>query len=357
MLPLIITGSEWERLARGLRQRARLLNAMAADLYGAQALLSEGRGARRADLPASRLPARVSRRPSARRRLPSPRGLRSRPRSRRSVARPRHAHPGAVRSRLRAREPRPRCRACSPTPSARCGCRRWPASFRRCRARCSRRRRRDGETPHVVLLTPGPYNETYFEHAYLAKQLGFPLVEGGDLTVRHDRVFLKTVAGLRRVHALLRRTRRRLLRSAGAAPGFDAGRSRPASRRGGRARCSSPTRSAPACSNRRRCTAFLPSVCERLLGEPLESASLQTVWCGDAAELSSREPAPDRRRDQAGVPDAPMEPVFLADSDRGGPRRLEPAGSRPIRKRSWSRNFCRCRRRRSGTGAVSRAAR
>ena len=39
----------------------------------------------------------------------------------------------------------------------------------------------------MVLLTPGPYNETYFEHAYLAKQLGFPLVEGGDLTVRHDR--------------------------------------------------------------------------------------------------------------------------------------------------------------------------
>ncbi len=56
-----------------------------------------------------------------------------------------------------------------------------------------------------MLLTPGPYNETYFEHAYLARYLGFPLVEGSDLTVRDDRVYLKTLTGLRRVHAILRR--------------------------------------------------------------------------------------------------------------------------------------------------------
>jgi len=60
-------------------------------------------------------------------------------------------------------------------------------------------------TPRVVLLTPGPYNETYFEHAYLARYLGIPLVEGGDLTVREDRVFLKSLYGLERVHAILRR--------------------------------------------------------------------------------------------------------------------------------------------------------
>jgi uncharacterized circularly permuted ATP-grasp superfamily protein/uncharacterized alpha-E superfamily protein len=60
-------------------------------------------------------------------------------------------------------------------------------------------------TPHIVLLTPGPYNETYVEHVYLARYLGFTLVEGADLTVRDDRVFLKTVAGLRPVHAILRR--------------------------------------------------------------------------------------------------------------------------------------------------------
>ena len=59
--------------------------------------------------------------------------------------------------------------------------------------------------PLVVLLTPGPYNETYFEHALLARYLGFALVEGSDLTVRDGRVWMKTVEGLKRVHAILRR--------------------------------------------------------------------------------------------------------------------------------------------------------
>ncbi len=62
-----------------------------------------------------------------------------------------------------------------------------------------------GATPRIVLLTPGPYSETYFEHAYLARYLGLPLVEGGDLTVRGERLFLKTVEGLEPVHGVLRR--------------------------------------------------------------------------------------------------------------------------------------------------------
>ena len=49
------------------------------------------------------------------------------------------------------------------------------------------------DDPLAVLLTPGPHNETYFEHAYLARYLGFPLVEGADLTVRDNKVFLKTL--------------------------------------------------------------------------------------------------------------------------------------------------------------------
>ena len=55
---------------------------------------------------------------------------------------------------------------------------------------------RGRENPTVVLLTPGPHNETYFEHAYLARYLGFQLTEGADLTVRERRVFLKTLEGL-----------------------------------------------------------------------------------------------------------------------------------------------------------------
>ena len=61
------------------------------------------------------------------------------------------------------------------------------------------------ENPRVVLLTPGPYNETYFEHAYLARYLGYTLVQGNDLTVRNGRVYLKTLGGLQRVDVILRR--------------------------------------------------------------------------------------------------------------------------------------------------------
>lgn len=59
--------------------------------------------------------------------------------------------------------------------------------------------------PRIVLLTPGPYNETYFEQTYLARYLGITLVEGGDLVVRDQMLYLKTLHGLERVHAVLRR--------------------------------------------------------------------------------------------------------------------------------------------------------
>ena len=62
----------------------------------------------------------------------------------------------------------------------------------------------DGDAPHVVLLSPGPASDTYFEHVYLSRELGLTLVHGADLVVRHHRVFLKTVAGLRRIHAIWR---------------------------------------------------------------------------------------------------------------------------------------------------------
>src|SRR5579883_1026610 len=61
------------------------------------------------------------------------------------------------------------------------------------------------DNPNVVLLTPGPYNETYSEQVFLARYLGFTLVEGGDLTVRDRRVWLKTLEGLRPVDVILRR--------------------------------------------------------------------------------------------------------------------------------------------------------
>ena len=61
------------------------------------------------------------------------------------------------------------------------------------------------DNPHVVVLTPGPLNETYFEHAYLANYLGYTLARGDDLTVWDGRVWLKAIDGLRPVDIILRR--------------------------------------------------------------------------------------------------------------------------------------------------------
>lgn len=62
-----------------------------------------------------------------------------------------------------------------------------------------------GMQAHIALLTPGPYNETYFEQAYLARYLGLSLVQGNDLLVRDEKLYLKTLEGLKPVHGLLKR--------------------------------------------------------------------------------------------------------------------------------------------------------
>ncbi|HEX5399035.1 MAG TPA: circularly permuted type 2 ATP-grasp protein, partial [Verrucomicrobiae bacterium] len=76
--------------------------------------------------------------------------------------------------------------------------------FRDAQNALARLAHRSSEKARVVLLTPGPHNETYFEQAYLARYLGYMLVEGQDLTVRDNHVFLKTLSGLERVDVILR---------------------------------------------------------------------------------------------------------------------------------------------------------
>jgi len=137
-------------------------------------------------------------------------------------------------------------------------------------------------TPRIVLLTPGPYSETYFEHAYLARYLGLPLAEGGDLTVRGEQLFLKTVEGLERVHGVLRRVDDDWcdpleLRpdSALGVPGLlqavRAGTVVVANALG------SAFLETPALLG------FLPSIAERLLGASLLMPALPSWWCGEAA--------------------------------------------------------------------------
>ncbi|MEP6883888.1 MAG: circularly permuted type 2 ATP-grasp protein [Gammaproteobacteria bacterium] len=142
----------------------------------------------------------------------------------------------------------------------------------------------DSDSDLAVVLTPGSFNETYFEHAYLARQLGLPLVEGHDLTVRGDTVYLKTLGGLRRVHAILRRLDDDFcdpveLRadSALGVPGLisvvRAGRVVIANALG-----SGVLESAA-------WMGFMPAAAERLLGEKLRLPSVATWWCGERLAL------------------------------------------------------------------------
>jgi uncharacterized circularly permuted ATP-grasp superfamily protein/uncharacterized alpha-E superfamily protein len=136
--------------------------------------------------------------------------------------------------------------------------------------------------PLAVLLTPGPYNETYFEHALIARYLGFPLVEGSDLTVRSGCVWMKTVEGLKRVHAILRRQdddycdplELRSDSALGVAGLTDC------VRRGtvfvGNALGSGVIESGALLG-------YLPKLSEQLLGEPLKLPSVATWWLGEPA--------------------------------------------------------------------------
>ena len=142
-----------------------------------------------------------------------------------------------------------------------------------------------GHVPLIVLLTPGPYNETYYEHTLLARYLGFPLVEGNDLTVRDGCVWLKTLTGLQRVHVILRRLDDDFcdpleLRS-DSALGI-AGLTE-AARRGNVLIANGLG------SNLLESGAllgFLPRLSERLLGEALKMPSVGTWWCGEAPALA-----------------------------------------------------------------------
>ncbi len=64
---------------------------------------------------------------------------------------------------------------------------------------------RPTQSPEVVVLTPGIYNSAYFEHAYLAQRMGAELVEGGDLVVRDDHVYMRTIDGLTRIDVIYTR--------------------------------------------------------------------------------------------------------------------------------------------------------
>jgi uncharacterized circularly permuted ATP-grasp superfamily protein/uncharacterized alpha-E superfamily protein len=152
--------------------------------------------------------------------------------------------------------------------------------------------RGDGGT-RIVLLTPGPYNETYFEHALLARYLGFALVEGNDLTVRNDKVWLKTIDGLQRVHAIVRRQDDDYcdpleLRS-DSALGI-AGLTESARR--GNVLLANALGSGVLESG--ALLGYLPKLARRLLGEELRLPSVATWWLGEPAAFDDAFRRPER---------------------------------------------------------------
>ena len=142
---------------------------------------------------------------------------------------------------------------------------------------------RPGEMPLTVLLTPGPRTESYYEQAYLARHLGLPLVEGSDLTVRDGVVYLKALAGLHRVHVIMRRVADaacdplELDSSVSGVAGL-----LQAARRGNVLVANSLGSNLLAS---RALLAYLPALAQRLLGAPLQMATIATWWCGEPAAL------------------------------------------------------------------------
>ncbi len=281
MLPLIISAEEWARLEPGLIQRTRLLNLVLADIYGPQRLLRDGL------LP----PALLHANPGFLRAchgMQVPRDmyltlhaidLTRAPNGQWWVLTDRTQAPSGVGYALENRSILSRVLP----EEFRAGNVQRLAGFFAARKSGLRAMAPWTNSPRVVLLTPGPYNETYFEHAYLARYLGFPLVEGGDLTVRERRVFLKTLDGLQPVDVIIRRLDDTFcdpleLRgdSMLGVPGLlEAARA-------GHVAISNALGSGAVESA--AVLAFLPKLARHLLGEQLLIPNVATWWCGQEAE-------------------------------------------------------------------------
>lgn len=203
LLPLVIPTHEWRAIESGLRQRLTLINRVLADLYGPQELIQRGV-----------IPPELV--------MANPRFLRACHR----IRPPRAGHVVRYSADL-VRAPSGEWRVYSDRTQTPSGAgyalenrivlaRAFPDLIQAAHVQrlarffehfCAALRAADPqrrESPNIVMLTPGALNETYFEHVYLARYLGYTLVEGEDLTVRDNRLYVRTVAGLEQADVVLR---------------------------------------------------------------------------------------------------------------------------------------------------------
>lgn len=283
VLPFVLDPAEWAELEAGLIQRTRLLNLVLADIYGPQQLLKDGL------LP----PALLQANPGFLRGchgIRPPRDifltmhavdLTRAPDGRWWVLSDRTQAPSGVGYAL---ENRAILSRILPDEFRNYRVQRLAGFFKAFKAGL-RSLAPWTSTPTIVLLTPGPYTETYFEHAYLARQLGYPLVEGSDLTVREQRVYLKTLEGLQQVDVIVRRVDDTWcdpleLRgdSVLGVPGLVE------AARAGHVAISNALGAGAVETT--AILAFLPALAQHLLGEKLRIPNVATWWCGQESECA-----------------------------------------------------------------------
>ncbi len=279
MLPLPISGAEWRTLEVGLTQRARLLNRIVADLYGPQQLLKS-----RSLPPALAfgnseflLPCHgIGTRDGTFLHLLAFDLGRSADGQWWVLGNRIQATPGAG----YALESRIITARCLPDAFAACNVQRLAPFFRA----FSENLLSLGRDDHLaVVLSPGPGKHSYFEHAFLGRYLGYPVVEGADLTVRDGRVYLKTLEGLKLVELILRRVDSNLC---------DPLELKVNSTLGVAGLLQAARQDTVVIANavgsgvveNEAMVGFLPGLCRQVLGEDLKIPSVPTWWCGQEAE-------------------------------------------------------------------------
>ena len=277
-IPLVISSADWATISAGLKQRARLLDLVLRDIYGPRQLIREGL------LPAEWLyahqgflrPCDQASDSSVQQLLLYAADLARGPDGQMWVIGDRTQAPSGAGYALETRVAMTRVMAHE---FRRNQVHRLSLFFRNLRAMLGSLMADRRDDPQVVLLTPGPRNETYFEHAYLASYLGYTLVQGDDLSVRDGKVWMKSIEGLKQVDIIVRRVDDNFcdpleLRedSRLGVPGL-----LEAARRGNVVIANplgSSILESPALGP------FLPNIAKQVLGEEILLPSAATWWCG-----------------------------------------------------------------------------
>ena len=283
LLPRIIPADEWAVIEAGLTQRLRALNMFLADIYSDQQILMDGVVPRELVLCA----------PSYRREMQNlfvPHGafanvcgsdLIRQPDGAFAVLEDNLRVPSGVSYMLANREASKRTFPGTFRASGVRGIERYPDLLLSTLKSMADWR----PNPQVVVLTPGVYNSAYFEHAYLARLMGVPLVEGRDLVVHENRIYMRTTTGLRRIDVIYRRVDDDFIdpltfrrdSSLGVAGLFNAYRA------GNVIICNAP---GTGVADDKAVYAYVPEIIRYYLGEDAILPNIETYLCREPAQLS-----------------------------------------------------------------------